>query len=965
MYTNADSLINKVEELKLLIDSLDNRPNIIAITEAKSKTKKSLINLSEFNIDGYSIISNDLDSDSNSRGIIIYIDNNIDYSIMECQTKYKEFVFIKLNLNTKIELHLCVFYRSPSSLDDNNRLLLKLVAEMCESKKDNLMFIGDFNLPGIDWNNWCSINNTQYEVDFINTLRDFYLYQHVTSPTRARGTDTPHILDLVISNESFIDEIKYLAPLGKSDHAVLCIKSRLQCNYRLVKNKLNYNKGDYVSLRQSFDIDWDLALEPFLNDVDAMWNLFKDRVIRNTQEFIPPVKVFKCPVNKNWRQPLPESIRDLVKAKNKAWKKYITTKSKSCSDKFKQIRNKVRNATRARLRNEQDNISRQCKNNPKKFWNYIKTKTKITQSIGDIRYVGNDGSESYANTDNEKANIFCNYFSSVFNIEDDCAFERPPIRDNVTSMSEINFNCVDIACRLKKLNVNKSEGPDGIHPRVLAECFEVLAYPLKLIFEKSFSLNKLPLDWRSGNITTIFKKGSRLDACNYRPVSLTCICCKLIESIVRDHITEHLISNKVLSNKQFGFIKGRSTVMQLLKVMDMWTESLELGGQVDVIYTDLEKAFDKVPHKRLISKLHSYKINEGVVKWIESFLTNRRQRVRVNGYFSFWCQVLSGIPQGSVLGPLLFIIFINDLAECCSNGSELFLYADDAKLFRHILSKSDVEILQKDLSDLQAWLDKWLLKLNINKCKVVSFGHHIDSTNDYNLLSNGSVSVLEHINNIKDLGVTFDSDLKFDLHINEKINKAHSVMGLIYRNFKYMSTTTFIMLYKSLVRSHLEYANCVWSPFRQMDVEKIEKVQMRATRMIKQLRNYSYKNRLRFLNLPTLKYRRIRGDMIQVYNIISGLHDCDACINFNMSNISYTRGNMFKMQSTHTRYNMRKHFFSNRIIAIWNTLPNDVVSANTTNTFKVRLDKFWNNQNIKYDWNDDITGIGSRSLKCI
>ena len=772
-------------------------------------------------------------------------------------------------------------------------------------------------------------------------------------------------MDLVISNDSFIDEVTHLAPLGNSDHSVLFVKSSLHCNYRPLNNKLNYSKGDYVSLKQSLNIDWDVAFKSCFNDIDAMWQVFKDRIISKSHEFIPPVKVFKSKPNKNWSQPLPEHIRRLVREKSKAWKKYITIKSISSLNNFKQIRNKVRNATRARLRIEQDNISMQCKSNPKKFWNYIKTKTRSSNGIGDIRHVKDDGSISLAKTDEEKANIFCNYFSSVFNVEDDSSFDELPINDNVTSMSSINFDCVDIANRLKKLNVNKSEGPDGIHPRVLSENSDVLAYPLKLIFEKSFSLNKLPLDWRSGNITTIFKKGSKLDAGNYRPISVTCLCCKIIESIIRDFITEHLIRNKVFSNKQFGFIKGRSTVLQLLKVMDIWTESLESGGQIDVIYTDLEKAFDKVPHKRLISKLYSYKINIDVIKWVESFLVNRRQRVRVNGFFSYWRKVLSGIPQGSILGPLLFIIFINDLSACCNNGADLFLYADDAKLFRHILNNNDVNMLQKDLLELQAWTDKWLLKLNINKCKVVSYGHHINSINDYYLHSDGSVSVLEHLNYIKDLGVTFDANLKFDLHINDKIKKANSVLGLIYRNFKYMSTNTFITLYKTLVRSHLEYANCIWSPLRLMDVEKLEKVQMRATKMVKHLKKYSYKDRLRFLNLPTLKYRRLRGDIIQVFNILSGVHDSNSVIKFNMSNISNTRGNKFKMQLTHIHYNLRKHFFSNRIIDVWNSLPNDIVSADSTNIFKNRLDKFWFNQDFKFDWNADITGIGSRSLKCI
>ena len=237
---------------------------------------------------------------------------------------------------------------------------------------------------------------------------------------------------------------------------------------------------------------------------------------------------------------------------------------------------------------------------------------------------------------------------------------------------------------------------------------------------------------------------------------------------------------------------------------------IEIGGNIDVIYTDLEKAFDKVPHRRLISKLKSYGINADVIAWIEAFLSSRRQRVKINNVFSEWAPVLSGIPQGSILGPLLFIIYINDLVDSCSNGSELYLYADDAKLFRHILSDLDSGLLQRDLDNLSNWTEKWLLKLNVNKCKYMSYerSHSDTSLNQYTI---GGVN-LEHVEVMKDLGVKFDVKLKFTDHINEKINKAYCVLGLIKRNFQYISEKCFVTLYKAMVRSHLEYAQAVWSP---------------------------------------------------------------------------------------------------------------------------------------------------------
>jgi ribonucleases P/MRP protein subunit RPP40 len=302
------------------------------------------------------------------------------------------------------------------------------------------------------------------------------------------------------------------------------------------------------------------------------------------------------------------------------------------------------------------------------------------------------------------------------------------------------------------------------------------------------------------------------------------------------------------------------------------------------------------------------------------------------------------------------------LKDSLNNTSDLFLYADDAKLFTHIKEVNDIDLLQKDLSDIQQWMDKWLLKLNIKKCNVVSYGHHLISKNNYYLHSETAMVSLEHLDFIKDLGVLFDSKLKFDCHINEKVNKAYSILGLIYRNFKYISSDTFVLLYKSLVRSHLEYAVSVWSPSRLQDIEKLEKVQKRATRMIKQLKNYSYEARLKWLNLPTLKYRRLRGDMIQVYNIVSGKYKTNPTVNFNLCHVSNTRGNMYNMHLSHMHYNLRKYFFCNRVVQVWNSLPNTVVSAESTNIFKNRLDQFWCNQDIRFNWNADITGTGSRSV---
>jgi hypothetical protein len=559
--------------------------------------------------------------------------------------------------------------------------------------------------------------------------------------------------------------------LGKSDHAVLLVSLQESVDIR-VQERLNYGKGDYKSLKESLNLNWDSLLLPYKDNVDQMWEVFKKRVITGINRFIPKVKDFRQGKKKHWNQPLDEKTRQLIKEKSRLWARYIETRRDDIIQKYKIVRNKLRWETRQIAKMECDKIAAECKSNPKKFWNYVNSRVKSSHDIGDIIIKTKNGAEETLKEDEDKANAFGDYFASIFSNEGNHEFNNLPYR-GCNDNNNVVIDLKDIEKRMSNINIAKSAGCDGIHPRVLKELSSVLAYPLKLIFEHSFRNKELPIDWLSADITVIFKKGKKTEAGNYRPVSLTCICCKLMESIIRDHIMDYFYNNKLLSNKQFGFIKGRSTVTQLLIVLDKWTEYLEMGGQIDVIYTDFEKAFDKVPHKRLISKLYSYGINKDIIKWIEAFLINRRQRVKINGKLSKWLLVTSGIPQGSILGPLLFIIFINDIIEGCNNGSEIFLYADDAKLFRHIINSSDCKLLQDDINNISQWSDKWMLKLNAAKCKVVSYGRTVSHVNQYYVVSNQSHNILQRIEFISDLGVIFDEKLKFDKHIYEKINKAY------------------------------------------------------------------------------------------------------------------------------------------------------------------------------------------------
>ena len=441
---------------------------------------------------------------------------------------------------------------------------------------------------------------------------------------------------------------------------------------------------------------------------------------------------------------------------------------------------------------------------------------------------------------------------------------------------------------------------------------------------------------------------------NYRPVSLTCIICKILETLVREEIIKHMRDNNIFSKDQYGFIDRRSTTLQLLYILDEWTEILDDGGTIDAVYMDFMKAFDKVPHERLLSKLEAYGIGGEVMNWIRGFLTNRCQRARVGDATSTWKDVTSGIPQGSVLGPILFVIYINDMPEALQYNSTVKMFADDSKLYKRTDTDNGAEDLQKDLDNLYQWSNTWQLRFHPEKCKVLSLGNRppedIPKLHLYSQQSDGSLVEipLQETSSEKDIGVFIDNKLTFKDQITSKTNKANNIMGIIRRNFEHLDKTTFMLLYRSLVKPHLEVSNSALFPILKQDLDTIEDVQRRATRQLPGFRDLDYEQRLRLLGLPSLTYRRLRGDMIETFKIINGHYDPEVAPVIPKC-LSSTRGHKKKLYKRRAnRLNCRKYYFTLRVVSIWNDLPEEVVTARNVDTFKRRLDKHWRNHPSKY-----------------
>ena len=959
-------MVNKIDELKTIV--VNNKPLIIAVTEINPKNSRFSLQNVEINLPGFNLYTSN-NQEENERGCAIYIHDSLVSNACNREFRKEEGVWCEIDLLNSDKLLIGCVYRSPNIDDQGNQAFISMLNTMCERNNySHYLILGDFNLPNIDWSTWSapSDNINEHHNMFIECLRDNYLFQHVERPTRGRVNQKSNILDLILTNEEgMIEDLEHWSPLGKSDHCILKFKFNCYIDRpESTTKRYNYNKGDFEKIIQDLELDWELELSKF-KTIDEKWNFFKNKVKESVDENIPKKRVGK---NHKFKPGLMnERLLAKIRKKHRAWQRYMETKEGEKYQEYCKIRNKVKSLVRKAKIDYEKIISENAKSNPKKFWEYTKSKTKVREGIPNLDIPESEDKENPDTTrnDSQKADVLLNFFNSVFTRENT---ENVPLVDSFTDQIledlEIDENMVE--AKLKGLNVNKSPGPDGIHPRVLFEIRKAITTPLTILYKFSLQNSQVPQDWRDAHISAIFKKGNKRKPNNYRPVSLTSIACKLMESIVRDHIIDHMKRNNLFSKYQFGFMKGRSTTYQLLKALDDWTEILDNSGKIDLIYFDFMKAFDTVPHIRLLRKLNAHGIRNGTAKWIQAFLTKRRQKVVVNGSESEWGEVTSGIPQGSILGPLLFILYINDLPEVVK--SSVLLFADDTKIYRKIEDEEDHEALQEDIDQMQDWSNKWLLRFHPDKCKYMRIGREDDNIVNYTL--NGHI--LKSTHEEKDLGIIIDDKLKFDSHISAKVNTANKIMGIIRRSFIHLDETIFTRLFKALVRPHLEYGNSVWQASTKKSKILIENVQRRATKRLSCCRELGYDERLRKLELPCLRYRKLRGDMIECYKISEGHYDVeiDPPLKFiKDTDIRSSRGNSKKLYKEKCKKELRRNYFRNRIVNLWNALPNSVVESPTLNTFKNRLDKFWSQSNIKYDFekcldfekyylNPNITGTG-------
>jgi hypothetical protein len=497
----------------------------------------------------------------------------------------------------------------------------------------------------------------------------------------------------------------------------------------------------------------------------------------------------------------------------------------------------------------------------KPFWKYIRSQRQDAAGVSPLL------KEGVLHSDNaSKASILNGQFVSVFTHEDETnvPYLHGP---DFPEISELTISCDGIEKLLRNIKSSKASGPDLIPCRFLKELASELAPILTALFQQSLREGALPSDWKNANVAPVFKKGSRNLPENYRPVSLICVCCKILEHVISSHIRQHLDDHNILTSLQHGFRKKISCETQLLVTLQDLLYYRDKNIQVDVAVLDFSKAFDTVPHRRLLGKLSHYGIKGEILHWIEAFLTGREQRVVVDGHRSTPAEVLSGVPQGTVLGPLLFLLHINDLPSVVD--SQVRLFADDCLMYRPIRSREDRVALQNDLNSLERWGDAWGMRFNAKKCQIMTVARGRSClTYLYSLAG----QVLECVTEAKYLGVSVSNDLSWSPHVNSVFKRANSTLGFLRRNLRRCPSSLKETAYVTLVRSVLEYAAPIWDPNLAKDTQKLESIQRRAVRFIKgdYHTTTSVTQMLHELGLKNLRDRRRDLRLALLFKLVHG-----------------------------------------------------------------------------------------------
>ena len=704
-------------------------------------------------------------------------------------------------------------------------------------------------------------------VDIAQALGYLKLYQHNKIPN-----DRNVLLDLIFSNVRELDVIRASDPLlDPSLHHIgyECLLHHVgesgSSSLAYEEFFYDFSNGDYFELNNFLaSIDWNDCLRG--KDINIATNMLYDILSTGIAYFVP-LKKFRTSTFPKWFSP---ELKRLTMEKKIVHSLYIESMSDCHYTRFSTLRAQCKTLAVICFNQYLRGIDLGLQNNPKSFWKYISDK-RSCHSLPNSMFYKQDSATSAQ----EIADLFKEFFSTVYNNSSGTQLVVP------TNDTDNTSACINL-CRVTMTEIfegiislpNKlTTGPDGIPNILLKKCICTIVIPLSMLFNLSIETCSFPDAWKESFIVPIFKSGQRENIENYRSICIQSAIPKLFDSLVAKQLS--WLCNGLISESQHGFCKNKSTETNLVCYQSGLIPHLENRKQVDAIYTDFSKAFDRVDHQILLNKLTALGFHFRFVEWLKNFSSGRSQRVRVGGHLSDVISVGSGVAQGGHTSPILFNIFVNDITKCFAYSSCL-LFADDLKFWRVVETREDQELLQADLDRLAEWCNLNKLYLNVKKCGFISFTRKVRRIDTTYIIEN---TPLKYVSSVRDLGVILDEKLSFIEHINTISIKASKLLGFVTRNCTKFSVNATRLVYCSLVRSILEYCSVVWSPYYCGHIDTLERIQHRflrhcAFRLHCVIVDHNYGPLEQQLALPQLRKRRDISGAIFVYRIIHYLINC-------------------------------------------------------------------------------------------
>lgn len=736
--------------------------------------------------------------------------------------------------------------KSSTELYSNHTDSIKEIVDVNE--EINIFIFGDFNLPKLEW--YASLDETEKFLLPINVSNDeescvvdsFALMDLMQ--INSFYNSNCNMLDLIFTNavmNSSVNVVEIpLIPAYLKHHLPMAVDVTIDEKVNLMdcsEFQYDFKSCDFSSLNFKLkEIIWDFGSFADINE--ATNHLYE--VIFNCVMLTTPLK------KKFYTNRPPWFNSDLAKIRNAR-----NNAAKKDRNLFRFLRSEFNALNLLSYKQYIEKTQIEIKSNPKTFWTFINSKKKSNGFPSIMNYDNIDSSSPQTIVD-----MFADFFKSVYQ------------NDNQLNSNELNqtvFPCYDIRTSvvsesdvlniISSLNESVSSGPDGLPPIFLKKCASGIVKPLTQLFNWSLTSGVFPEKWKLSFLKPIFKAGRRNDIRNYRGIAKLSIIPKLFEKLVYDQLYDQV--GNFISDYQHGFMKRKSTSTNLLEFTSSAIKRIEKGSQIDTIYTDFSKAFDRISHSILLYKLERYGFSTNIINWIGSYLRNRHQLVKMDAFRSSTFPVTSGVPQGSHLGPLLFNVLINDIVQVID--CEVLLFADDMKIYSSISDSNDCLRLQTDINNIFNWCKVNKIDLNISKCKAITFSRKAKPF-DYDYHINGEL--LTRVTEINDLGVLLDSKMNFKLHFGSVVNKANRMLGFINRSSKdFDDPFALRSLYFCFVRSVLEYASVVWTPYYKVDITRLERIQKRFTRFALRPLRWTdqlppYNTRLVLLNLLSLESRR-------------------------------------------------------------------------------------------------------------